>query len=365
MNTRKAVTAMLVVTLAIALPGWYIFGRTDQSKTVYADFSYVGGIYEGSKVTVLGVGVGTVTSVEPRGTSVRVAMSMPDSVDLPADASAYVLNPSVISDRHIELGPAYTGGETLKDGDQIPIERAHSPIDFDGLMGSVSTLADAFAGDGGNLGDLVSRGAAGWQGQGDQFNTAIRNLSTATGVVGARSEDIGALVDNLNTLMNALDARQVSLDELVGDLGVLGDQWASQNMDISQPLQDLRVVFDQLNSFMTAHGDDVGAIADNVRVLGDTLAAKEPGLAEFMDLVPLMMQNLSQTIGPDQRGRIRLNVSTALTQFAVAKPLCDTYKLPICTGAGFTNPISFPLSTSDPLGIASAISGGAVPGGGN
>ena len=46
-----------------------------------------------------------------------------------------------------------------------------------------------------------------------------------------------------------------------------------------------------------------------------------------------MMQNLSQTIGPDQRGRIRLNVSTALTQFAVAKPLCDTYKLPICTGA--------------------------------
>ncbi|GAA3166055.1 hypothetical protein GCM10020255_051750 [Rhodococcus baikonurensis] len=232
-------------------------------------------------------------------------------------------------------------------------------------MGSVSTLADAFAGDGGNLGDLVSRGAAGWQGQGDQFNTAIRNLSTATGVVGARSEDIGALVENLNTLMNALDARQVSLDELVGDLGVLGDQWAGQNMDISQPLQDLQVVFDQLNSFMTTHGDDVGAIADNVRVLGDTLASKQPGLAEFMDLVPLMMQNLSQTIGPDQRGRIRLNVSTALTQFAVAKPLCDTYKLPICTGAGFTNPISFPLSTSDPLGIASAISGGAVPGGGN
>ncbi|GAA3166078.1 hypothetical protein GCM10020255_051760 [Rhodococcus baikonurensis] len=52
---------------------------------------------------------------------------MPNSVDLPADASAYVLNPSVISDRHIELGPAYTGGETLKDGDQIPIERSHSP----------------------------------------------------------------------------------------------------------------------------------------------------------------------------------------------------------------------------------------------
>lgn len=365
MNPRKIVTALLVATIAIALPGWYIFAHTDQAKTVYADFSYVGGIFEGSKVTVLGVGVGTVTAVEPRGTSVRVAMSMPDSIELPADASAFVLNPSVISDRHIELGPAYTGGDTLRDGDEIPIERSHAPIDFDGLMGSISTLAQTFASDGGNLGDLVSRGASGWQGQGDQFNTAIRNLSTATGVVGARSEDIGVLVENLNSLMGALDSRQVSLDEIVSDLGELGDQWSSQNMDISQPLQDLQVVFDQLNIFMTTHGDDVGDIAGNVEVLGNTLAANQPGLAEFMDLVPLMMQNLSQSIGPDQRGRIRLNVSTALTQFSVAKPLCEEYKLPICTGAGFTNPISFPLSASDPLGISSVVSGGAVPGGGN
>ena len=85
-----------------------------------------------------------------------------------------------------------------------------------------------------------------------------------------------------------------------------------------------------------------------------------------MDLVPLMMQNLSQTIGPDQRGRIRPQRLDCIDSVRGCEtPLCDTYKLPICTGAGFTNPISFPLSTSDPLGIASAISGGAVPGGGN
>lgn len=365
MNIRKIVTAVLVAALTIALPGWYIFGRTDQTKTVYANFSYIGGIYTGSKVTVLGVPVGTVTDLEPQGTSIRVAMSMPKSIDLPADASAYVLNPSVISDRHLELGPAYTGGDTLPDGAEIPIERSHAPIDFDALMGSVSTLADTFTDEKGNIANLIARGADGWKGQGEEFNTAIRNLSAATGIVGARSEDIGKLVDNLSSLMTALDSRQVSIDQIVGDLGSLGDQWSSQDMDISKPLQDLQVVFDQLNTFMTKHGDDVGAISDNVRVLGDTLTSKQPALAEFMDLVPLMMENLSNSIGPDERGRIRLNVSTALTQFAVAKPLCDAYKLPICTGAGFTNPISLPLSSSDPLGIASAISGGLAGKGGN
>jgi hypothetical protein len=56
-----------------------------------------------------------------------------------------------------------------------------------------------------------------------------------------------------------------------------------------------------------------------------------------------------------------LNVSTTLTQFKTLKPLCDQFPMPICVGAGLTNPISFPISASDPLGIVSAVSGGALP----
>ncbi|SEK90350.1 MCE family protein [Rhodococcus maanshanensis] len=371
MTTARLSRVATALALAVGLvaAGWFVFARTDDSKTVYANFAYVNGIYPGSKVTVLGVPVGSVIAVQPEGTSVRVTMTVPGEVELPADANAYVLNPSVISDRHLELGPTYGGGPKLEDGAEIPVERSHAPIDFDGLMGSISTLTDALGGapdrPGGSAGDLLTEVADNWRGNGDQFNAAIKNLSAATGVVGARAEDIGALVRNLNTLMTALDARQVSLDTLVADLGELGDEWSAQKIDIAGPLQDLRVVLDQVNSFMTRHGDDVGTIAENTRVLGDSLAANQAGLAEFMDVVPLLMQNLSNTVGPDNRGRIRLNVSTALTQFAVAKPLCDAYPLPLCTGAGFTNPISFPVSASDPLGIVSAVTGGALPPRGN
>lgn len=360
----KVATSLLLVA-AVAAAGWFVFGRTDNEKTVTADFGYVNGIFAGSTVTVLGVPVGTVTEVAPRGTTVRVTLSMPDDVQLPADANAYVLNPSVISDRHVELGPTYRGGPLLEDGAQIPVERTHAPIDFDGLMGSISTLTDALGGKDGQTGDLVTDAANGWRGRGEQFNTAITNLSTATGVVGARAEDIGALVENLNTLMTALDARQVSLDSLVRGLGELGDEWSAQQIDIGAPLRDLRVVLDQMNTFVAGHGDDVGAIAGNAAALGDVLAANQSGLAEFMDVVPLLMQNLSRSVGDDDRGRIRLNVSTALTQFAVAEPLCRRYPMPLCTGAGLTNPISFPVSASDPLGIVSAITGGALPTEGN
>ncbi|MGO4203434.1 MCE family protein [Rhodococcus sp. TAF43] len=355
----------LVVVITVAAGAWFVFAGTDRTKTVHVDFAYVNGLYPGSDVTVLGVPVGTVTTVEPLGTHVRVTASVPDTVDLPADAHAYVLNPSVISDRHLEFGPAYRGGPKLEDGAEIPLERSHAPIDFDGLMGSLSTLTQALGPDGGDAGELLSRAATGMSGRGADFNRAVRNLGAATGVVGARSEDIGAVVENLNTLMVQLDERQVSLDALVSDLAALGDEWAAQDLDISQPLQDLATVFDQIDRFTAEHGDDVGVISQNMATLGDALAANRPGLAEFMDLVPLLMQNLSKTVGPDDRGRIRLDISTALTQFAVAQPLCEQYPMPLCTGAGFTNPISFPISASDPLGLATLLSGGSAPIGGN
>ncbi len=347
-----------VLVAAVAAGAWYVFARTDRTTTVRVDFAYVNGLYAGSNVTVLGVPVGTVEKVEPMGTFVRVTASVPASVELPADVHAYVLNPSVISDRHLEFGPAYQGGPRLQDGDVVPLDRSHAPIDFDGLMGSLATLAEALGPEGGNAGDLLSRAASGLQGRGDDFNRAVRDLGAATGVVGARSEDIGAVVENLNTLMAQLDDRQVSLDALVSDLAALGDEWSTRDLDLSEPLQDLATVFDQIDRFTAEHGDDVGAVAQNLSALGGTLVANRSGLAEFMDLVPLLMQNLSQTVGPDDRGRIRLNVSTALTQFAVAQPLCEQYPMPLCTGAGFTNPISFPISASDPLGLATLLSGG-------
>ncbi|MFD1814804.1 MCE family protein [Rhodococcus gannanensis] len=354
------------VVVAIVVAGWFVFARTDRSITVHANFAYVNGIYTGSQVTVLGVPVGTVTDVQPQGTTVRVSMSMPEDVPLPADASAYVLSPAVIADRHVELGPTYTGGPKLEDGADIPAERSHAPLDFDSLMNSISTLTDAVESETGSTSQLLTKAADGWRGRGEEFNEAIRNLSSATGVVGARAEDVGALVENLSGLMAALDARQVSLDQLVRDMGAVGDQWAAADVDIAGPLQDLQVVLDQVRTFMDEHGDDVGAAAANVTALTDVMVKNKVGLAEFMDLVPLLMQNLSNSIDDEtQRGRIRLNISTALTQFSVAGPLCEQYPLPLCTGAGFTNPIPFPVSAADPLNIAPTVTGGAAPSGGN
>ncbi|MGN5239227.1 MULTISPECIES: MCE family protein [unclassified Rhodococcus (in: high G+C Gram-positive bacteria)] len=355
---KKIISLVVVALLLIAAPIWYIFGRTDRVTTVHADFEYVNGIYAGSKVAVLGVAVGTVTGIEPQGTSVRVTMTVPEEVTLPADVSAYVMSPAIISERYIELGPAFSDGPELPDGSTIPVERTHSPIDIDGMLGSLSTLVDFMGPDGGDVGSVLASSAETWGGQGEAFNNAIRDLSAATGVIGGTSEGFSVLVDNLSTLIEAMDARQVSLDSMVDDMSALSTVWQDADLDITVPLEQLQTVFAELDSFVIQHQESFGAISTNLEGLGYALTDNKAGLAEFMDLVPLMMQNLENTVGPDGRSRIRLNVSTNLTSFETAGPLCAQHPLPLCTGAGFTNPISFPISASDPLGIVTAITGG-------
>ncbi|MGV0740925.1 MCE family protein [Mycolicibacterium sp. XJ870] len=355
---RRHIAIGLIVALCTGAAGWYVFGRTNRPQTVHADFGYINGIYPGSKVTVLGVPVGRVTDVSPQGTTVRVTMTLPADVALPAEVDAYVLSPALISDRSVELGPAYSGsGPTMRDGHIIGVEHSHAPVTFDSMLGSISTLTSAIGPGQGDIGQVLSHGADQWRDQGKQFNEAIRNLSSATGVLGARAEDIGAVVDNLTTLMAAFNQRQVSLNQVVSELGQVGGSWADANVDITQPMADLKVVLEQVDTFVADHGDHLGTIAANLNAVGDVLSARQPQLAEFMDLVPLMMQNLSNTIGPDRRGRIRLNVSTVLTQFAAAQNFCDRHMLPMCVGAGITNPISYPISRSDPLGIVTAVTG--------
>lgn len=360
--SRRAIAGWVVVVLVCAASGWFVFGRTDRRTTVHADFSYVNGIYPGSKVTVLGVPVGRVTAVTPRGATVRVTMTVPSDVTLPGDLDAYVASPALISDRSVELGPAYSGhGPTAHDGQIIAAEHTHAPITFDSMLDSISTLTAAIGPNQGDIAALLSRGADQWQGQGAKFNAAIRNLSNASGVLGVRAGDIDTVVADLNTMIGAFGRRQVSLSQMVTDLGVLGSATAQQNLDITGPMRDLREILDQVQTFTAGHGNHLGDIAANLKAVGDVMAARQPGLAEFMDLTPLMMQNLSNTIGPDRRGRIRLNVSTVLTQFAAAQNFCDTYLLPMCVGVGITNPISYPISRSDPLGIVTAVTGNTPP----
>ncbi|MGV9449080.1 MULTISPECIES: MlaD family protein, partial [unclassified Nocardia] len=82
----------------------------DAPTEITADFENIAGMYEGNDVMVLGLAVGKVDKIIPKGTYVEVHMTIDGGVKIPKEAIAAIISPSIVTDRHIEITPPFTGG---------------------------------------------------------------------------------------------------------------------------------------------------------------------------------------------------------------------------------------------------------------
>jgi len=158
MNRRRLATALvLVLAAAIAVPIWRL---RPADRVLVAHFTRLVGVHEGSDVRVLGVRVGRVTKVRPQGRTVRVEMRYDRDLRVPAGATAIVVPPSVVSDRYVQLTPAYSGGAALADGADLPVERTSVPLEIDDIYRALDDFNKALGPTGANkdgaLNDLLT-----------------------------------------------------------------------------------------------------------------------------------------------------------------------------------------------------------------
>ena len=89
---------------------------------------------------VLGVPVGKVDSVTPSGTQVVVTMHYDADVQIPADAKAVIVSPSIVGDRFVQLTPAYTGGPDARRRRDPHRDRTAVPLELDQIYSSLDDL---------------------------------------------------------------------------------------------------------------------------------------------------------------------------------------------------------------------------------
>src|SRR6476660_1811630 len=126
--TRKIIAPAVIVALVIAAA--LVMFQGDDQKTLTAKFPRTVSIYEGSDVRVLGVPVGKVDTVTPRGTDVVVTMHYDSTVQLPDDAKAVIIAPSVVGDRYIQLTPVFAQGDKpLASGAVLDMDKTAVPLE--------------------------------------------------------------------------------------------------------------------------------------------------------------------------------------------------------------------------------------------
>ena len=123
------VSVVLVVIVAVVVAVTTGGGKT-YHLTAY--FSKTVGLYEGNDVRIMGVKVGHIDSITPEGTVVKVVMSYDGDDRVPLHAKAVMIEPSIVSDRFVQLTPP--GSACSR-----PAQRAPRPTPASSATTSTST----------------------------------------------------------------------------------------------------------------------------------------------------------------------------------------------------------------------------------
>lgn len=289
------IAAVVAAVVLIAGVLWWVFNRMGTTE-ITAYFDKAVGVYEGSDVRVLGVEVGKVTAVVPEGDQVRVDMRVDRGVDIPADAKAVQITPSVVADRYVQLAPAYTGGETMADGAVIPRERTATPVEVDELYASVDELSRALGPEGANkdgaLTRFVETGAENLEGNGAALGQTIEQLSAASRTLNESRGDLFGTIENLQIFVSALAANDQQVREFNTQLSDLSGYLAGERENLGLALNQLSESLGVVAQFVN---DNQAALKDNVDALvpvTNNLAANRDSLVNSLTLLPLAVSNL-------------------------------------------------------------------------
>lgn len=303
--TRYQKPIAFLATMIVVIGGLVAMFRGGESDriTVTASFDRAIGLYPGSSVRVLGVKIGTVRSITPDGPNVTVVMELPKDTPVPADATAVIIPPSLVSDRYVELSPVFEQGDTpLADGDEV--EDTMTPVELDELLGSLDKLLVALGPKGANadgaLGDLIDVGAKTLgNGGGKDLNDTIVNLAQAIKTLSDNSGDFTGVVENLSAFTHTLAANDAKIRRLTANLATATKFLAGESESLAQALKNLSIALGEVASLVHEHRDELGSDIQALAKVTQVVVKHKDSLIEALDVLPLGAANIAGTVNTE------------------------------------------------------------------
>jgi phospholipid/cholesterol/gamma-HCH transport system substrate-binding protein len=327
-----------------------------------AVFKDTTGLYEGNDVRVLGVKVGTVTAVRPHGETVRVDMELPAGTEIPRGADAAIMQSSLVTDRYVELTPAYRRGPLLPSGTLLPLSRTRNPANLDEMVRAVDQLVVALGAPGkgrSDVGRLLSVSARSLDGQGRFVRDALVAAQGAMDAVSGTEPDLAALTENLDSLVTALGHRDKVVRRLSGNVTDATAMLARQRGDLRAVVTELASLVQMVTRFVRDNRAELRSVLGHSDKVLTTLEQRQADMKETLDLLPLVGQNMWRAYDPrTKRLRIRIDMrntgplsSTARYQLCQAFGLTQCEKLTNPDGTGALDPLLNELTDKFPSGV--------------
>jgi phospholipid/cholesterol/gamma-HCH transport system substrate-binding protein len=312
-RVKGAIAALLVVLLAGGVA--VIATVRDIGKTtLVAYFDNSNGVFPGDDVSMLGVPVGKIVSIEPQPSRAEITFWIDDQYKVPADVKAVILSPQLITARAIALTPMYSGGPTLHSGAQIPQDRTAVPVEWDDLRQQLQKLADALQptepGGVSPLGALINTAADNLRGQGGSIRDAIIKLSQTLSALGDHSNDIFSTLRNLSTLVSALHDSADLMRALNTNLAAVTGLLANDPDEVGNVVDDLNTASVKVKDFVAENREALGTTSDKLAGISQALVGSLDDIRQTLHVAPTAFQNFINIYQPAQEsttGALALN----------------------------------------------------------
>ncbi|MEE2033897.1 MlaD family protein [Rhodococcus chondri] len=273
-----ALALTLVLGIVYLVFGVFHLDPLDRKMLVRVHFELSGGILPDRDVTLRGVPVGQVVSVDPTGNGVVAVAAIDSDVRIPEGSAVRVAGLSLAGEQYLDFRPSTDDGPYLMDGAEISVSDTSTPVPLSTLMHDLDgMLAQIDPG---------------------QLETVVDELGV--GPEGPRK--LADLIDGGTYLISVLDSvlpQTVSLlhtsRTVLGTLAEAGPGLQAMSNDVSGLLQGVESMDGGFRTFVDRSPATLGALdtlfADNsptmVQLLGNLATVAQmahlrvPALQEF------------------------------------------------------------------------------------
>lgn len=334
---RRLIGVLAALALLLGVTGCTPTDALGGKRTVVADLTSASGLFVGNDVGILGVTVGTVTDIEPRGETVRVTMEVDEDQALPEGVGAVVVSRSAATDRYVELTPAYSSGPKAAGDVSIPLEQTRVPVEFDEVLGTLGDFSDGISGEGETrnaIKRLLSSSAKAFDGRGDLLNSTLTSLAAAVSGVAAERGNAADTLEALDELTQGLAANEATVREFVRQVAEASDLLAAERKNfrssIRQTTRMIRVVAD----FVRDNRAELRKTVNRSNGVMRTVLDRRDQVAEILSVTPLAAQNLMRMLTPEDRLLVRLDPAFLTPLAGIVGPLCESLPGDPCTAIG-------------------------------
>lgn len=295
-----------VAVVAVLIGAMLLVKAADIGYREYtAQFLQAAALKPGNPITVAGIPVGEVVSMELAGDHVQAVLKVSDDVALGEDSRASIKITTILGSRYLALQP---GGAGSVPDNTFDLAHTEVPYDLQEALADVTTTyeqvdTDDFAQTLGILGKQLS-------GMPAVLPQALANTHTLSTIIAERRDQLGSLLKTTQLVSNTLHNQQSNIGNLITQGNSLLGEFVMRRESFHAMMAALTDLVQTLSTIVVDDRPELEHLLVNIRELTDMVAQHDDLVRSTLQSGPVALRGLANATGTNNA--VDLNASNGL-----------------------------------------------------